>query len=126
MPIVLQTDRPQDLTILTASGEITFAEAMEALDSFYENPTQNVLLDVSRRADAPVILKTEDLARIFSRLSARKKNRLSGKTAIVAPDDLRFYMSRIAEAFAEIEKLPWKMKAFRSKDEAIRWLTSGE
>ena len=126
MPIVLQTDRPQNLTILTASGEITFAEAMEALDSFYKDPTRNALLDFSRRADAPVILNTEDLARIFSRLSTQKGNRLAGKTAIVAPDDLRFYMSRIAEAFAEIEKLPWKMKAFRSKDEAIRWLTSGE
>lgn len=95
---------------------------MEALESFYKNPTKNILLDFSGRADTSLILKTEDLAKIFNHLSFQKENRPEGKTAIVAPDDLRFGMSRIAEAFAEIEKLPWEMKAFRSIDKAINWL----
>jgi hypothetical protein len=66
------------------------------------------------------------LAKIFSHLSTQKEKRPAGKTAIVAPDDLRFGMSRIAEAFAEMEKLPWEMKAFRSIDTAINWLAAGE
>jgi hypothetical protein len=126
MSLELQPDRSQNLTILTASGEITLAEAMEALESFYKNPTKNILLDFSHRADIPLILKSEDLAKLINHLTTKKENRPAGKTAIVAPDDLRFIMSRMAEAFAELEKLPWEMKAFRSMDEAINWLASDE
>lgn len=99
---------------------------MEVLESFYKNPTKNILLDFSHREEASLILTSEDLAKLFNRLTTKKGNRPAGKTAIVAPDDLRFGMSRMAEAFAEIEKLPWEMKAFRSMDEAINWLDSDE
>jgi uncharacterized protein YdeI (YjbR/CyaY-like superfamily) len=126
MSIALQTDKSQNLTFLTASGEITFAEAMEALESFYKNPTQNILLDFSYREDTTLILKTEALPKDFSHLSSQKEKRSARKTAIVAPDDLRFGMSRIAEAFAEMETLRWEMKAFRSIDTAINWLAAGE
>jgi len=128
MSLTLQTDRSKNLTTLTASasGEITFSEAMKALESFYKNPTKNILLDFSHREENSLILTSEDLAKLFNHLKTKKVNRAAGKTAIVAPDDLRYGMSRMAEAFAEIEKLPWEMKAFRSMDEAINWLESNE
>jgi len=66
------------------------------------------------------------LAKIFSHLSTQKAKQPAGKTAIAAPDDLRFGMSRIAGAFAEMEKLPWEMKAFRSIDTAINWPAASE
>ena len=97
---------------------------MEALESFHRNPTRNLLLDFSRREEIPLVLTGEEMAKLFRHLTTKKKNRPAGKTAIVAPDDLRFGMSRMAEAFAEIEKLPWEMKAFRSIDEAIAWIDS--
>ena len=124
MSLAFQTNRSKNLTILTASGKITFADAMEALESFHKNPTRNLLLDFSRRAEIPLVLTGEEMAKLFRHLTTKKENRPAGKTAIVAPDDLRFGMSRMAEAFAEIEKLPWEMKAFRSMDEAIDWLAS--
>ena len=124
MPLALQTDRSKNLTILTPSGKIIFAEAIKVLESFYQNPTRNLLLDFSRRDKIPLILTAEEMAKLFKHLSTKKENRPAGKTAIVAPDDLRFGMSRMAEALAEIEKLPWEMKAFRSMDEAIDWLNS--
>jgi hypothetical protein len=126
MSIALQTNESKNLTTCTVSGEVTFAEAMEVLESFYKNPTKNVLLDFSRQANTPLVLTSEELAKLFSHLTTKKENRPTGKTAIVAPDDLRLGMSRMAEAFAEIEKLPWEMKAFRSMDEAINWLASDE
>jgi hypothetical protein len=126
MSLALQTDGSKNLTILTPSGEITFAEAMKALESFYQNPTRNLLLDFSRRDKIPLVLTGEEMAKLFKHLTTKKENRPGGKTAVVAPDDLRFGMSRMAEAFAEIEKLPWEMKAFRSMDEAIDWLNSDE
>lgn len=126
MPIALQTDQSKNLTILTPSGEITFAEAMKALQSFYQNPTKNLLLDFSRRDKIPLVLTGEEIAKLFKHLATKKENRPTGKTAIVAPDDLRFGMSRMAESFSEIEELPWEMKAFRSIDEAINWLNADE
>jgi hypothetical protein len=126
MSLALQTDGSKNLTILTPSGEITFAEAMKALESFYQNPTRNLLLDFSGRDKIPLVLTGEEMAKLFKHLTTKKENRPGGKTAVVAPDDLRFGMSRMAEAFAEIEKLPWEMKAFRSMDEAIDWLNSDE
>jgi hypothetical protein len=126
MSLALQTDRSRNLTILTPSGEVTFADAMKVLESFYQNPTRNILLDFSRRDKIPLALTGEEMAKLFRHLTTKKKNRPGGKTAIVAPDDLRFGMSRMAEAFAEIEKLPWEMKAFRSMNKAINWLNSAE
>jgi hypothetical protein len=99
---------------------------MEALESFYKNPTKNILFDFGYRDDTTLILKTEALAKIFSHLSIQKKKRSPEKTAIVAPGDLRFGISRIAEAFAEKEKLRWEMKAFRSIHTAIHWLAAVE
>jgi len=126
MPLTFQTDKSKDLTIFTPSGKITFAEAMNVLESFYRNPTKNVLMDFSSRSDIPLLLTGEEIAELFRHLATKRQNRPDGKTAIVAPDDLRFGMSRMAEAFAEMEKLPWKWEAFRSMDEAINWLASNE
>jgi len=126
MPLKFQTDKSKDLTIFTPSGKITFAEAMDALESFYRNPTKNVLMDFSSRSNIPLLLTGEEMAQLFRQLATKRENRPDGKTAIVAPDDLRFGMSRMAEAFAEMEKLPWKWEAFRSMDEAIHWLASND
>jgi hypothetical protein len=126
MSITSQTDKSRNLTIFTASGKITLADGIGVMESFYKNPTQNVLLDFSHQTDTPVVLTSEDLVTFFSYLTIKKERRPEGKTAIVASDDLRYGMSRMAEALAEMENLPWKMKAFRSMDEANNWLSSDE
>jgi hypothetical protein len=113
----------KDLTIFTAEGDLTFDEQMAALKGFYGGiPTANVIWDF--RGLQGTRISSEELQEIISYIKRDENKRLGGKTALVSATDLDFGLSRMSEMYAEAEELPWKIKAFRSMDEALRWLDS--
>ena len=48
--------------------------------------------------------------------------RRGGKTVVVTQNTLEFGMSRMREAFGEIEKMPFEFRTFRNLNDAKKWL----
>jgi hypothetical protein len=60
--------------------------------------------------------------KIISLVKSYGNKRPKGKTALVSNKDLDFGLSRVSEAYANIENLPWEIRSFRSMDEALKWI----
>ena len=124
MPISSRTDPSNDLTVFTASGVLTFEEQMAAFKEFYEGePTKNVVLDLRNITGKRI--SSDELRRIIAFIKLHKDKRGPGKTALIAKTDLDFGLSRMSDALAESEGVPWKIRAFRSMGDAVKWLTEG-
>jgi hypothetical protein len=125
MNIKITIDESQDLTIHDVSGLISEREMYAALEKFYQQePTSHLLWDMSQTVVAHV---TPDMLRGFvGRSTELGKHRQGGRTAIVATEDLQFGLARMSAAYAEFQSAPYSIRVFRSREEALRWLTSGE
>ena len=125
MPIITQTDKAKQLTVLALDdGETTFEEIAAAVTSLYEvTPTRNVLWDASK--GSLVTLTKEHIEKLAS-FSPRFGNiRKGGKTALYSPGDTAFGLSRMFEIIGNLRNVPIQIKVFRDKGEAIKWLAKG-
>jgi hypothetical protein len=113
----------QDLTVHEASGLISEVEMYEAQKNFYKNnPTTLLLWDMSQ---AEVSHITSDILRKFAIKSAELGAlRQTGRTAVVAPEDLQFALARMSGVFSEMESAPYSFRPFRTREEALQWLKS--
>jgi hypothetical protein len=124
MTIDSDRDPARDLTIFTVRGQLTFDEQMEILVEFYGgDPTANVLWDF--RGIEGNRISSDELRKIIVFIKQHEHKRPGGKTAMVAGTDLDFGLSRMSDAYAETEKLPWKIRPFRSMEEALDWIEKG-
>ncbi|MGC9323947.1 MAG: hypothetical protein ACP5G0_04270 [Desulfomonilia bacterium] len=124
MPIAVKTDSARDLTLCTATGELTFHDQVAVLKSFYEgNPTRNLLWDMRQISGARIT--SQEITDIIEFINSYKEKRLAGKTALVTATDLDFGMSRMSELLAESSGIPWEIRAFHSLDDALSWIDEG-
>lgn len=125
MPIEKQIDEARQLTVLTVSGEVTFVEMRRAIESFWETPTLtlNVLWDY-RQASLKNLSREdhEGLVRVGMKFRDRHAERTGGKTAIIASTELEYGINRASETMTQIEGYPFKVKTFRTVEEAEAWL----
>jgi hypothetical protein len=123
MPIEISKDQNQNLTILVVTGISSEQEMHKALGDIYESaPTPLVLWDMSQ---ADVSYVTPDMLQNFVRKAAHLGTfRPGGRTAVVAPGDLQYGLGRMSEIFADVESAPYALRVFRSKPDAMGWLTS--
>ena len=125
MPIKMESDHKRNLTTFSASGELTYAEQIAALQEFYgTKPTVNVLWDF--RAITGNRISSRELGHIIAFVKENEKKRPAGKTALVASTDAHFGLARMSEIMAEGEGLPWAMRAFRSIERAFDWIDETE
>jgi hypothetical protein len=121
MAISTSFDESRNLTVFTAEGNLTFDEQIIVLREFYAGkPTPNVIWDF--RSAVGERISAQEIMKIIEFIKSHGKSRPGGKTALVAGDSLSFGLSRMGQAYADNENVPWEMKAFRSMDEAIRWI----
>ena len=62
-------------------------------------------------------------ARHLSEAARLGKERVGGKPAVVVRSDLQFGLARMSEAFAASHPLPYALRVFRDRNEALAWLT---
>lgn len=123
MPIITTIDKRIDLTVFTVSGEMTYKEQAAALKDFYDaKPTANVLWDLRKQEGHR--LTHEELQDIIVYVKSRETVRRTGKTAMVSNSDLDFGLARMIATFAEMENLPWEIQAFRTMDQALKWINA--
>jgi hypothetical protein len=121
MTIFSSCDDTKNLTIFTVEGSLTFDEQITTLQEFYSaDPTANVLWDF--RGHKGNRISSEEVQKIISLVKSYGNKRPKGKTALVSNKDLDFGLSRVSEAYANIENLPWEIRSFRSMDEALKWI----
>lgn len=123
MPIQTTRNPDQNLTEHVVTGAVSLDEMFEVLDEFYaREPTMLVLWDMSKAELAHV---TQDMLRRLAHRSAELGSpRRGGRTAICAPEDLQYALGRMSEVFSEMERAPYRVRVFKSRPDALKWLTS--
>ena len=127
MPLTKQIEQPQQLTIITGTGELSYDEVLNTIRSFYaESPTLNVLCDL-RQASAERISSSQvnQIAELIQKL---KRVRKGGRTAIVSSRDVTFGVARMLEALINIpnDDFAYELRVFRKIKDANRWLSKND
>ncbi len=122
MPITSTVDRARQLTIHTAQGELTPLDIQACLETFFQDPTPDVLWDF--REAGLNRLGGEYMKRLADYLIKQTPRRPRGKTALVAPRDLEFGRLRKETAYID-GKVPVVYRVFRTMDQARAWLDRG-
>ncbi|MBW2170548.1 MAG: hypothetical protein JRF69_00975 [Deltaproteobacteria bacterium] len=125
MPVEYESDESIDLTIATVKGTPTFDEIVSAVKSFYGGqPTKKVIWNWKGSDPSQLtVIELEQLASFPARYS---EHRRGAKTAMVAPDDFSFGISRMFQTFGELNGLPFTLKVFHSMGDAFTWLAEPE
>lgn len=110
------------ITILTASGRLTFPEICSKMVDFRidEHPSR-VLCDLSNATVAD--LTTHEIEDIIKLIGRQINGTSGGKAAIVAHGSVDFGLARMFSTFTEIADLPVTVKAFRTAEVAKTWLS---
>ncbi len=114
-------DPIQDLTVVTATGKLKADDFHNSIREYYAGPlTAHILLDFNQ-ADLSAF-QSHDLIRIASHSKRLSGAHQVGKTAIVANKPLEYGIGRMFEAYATVERTPFKVETFRSHGDAKKWL----
>lgn len=112
----------QDLTIHTVKGPVSEGDMHGALEQFYEGAFTNLVLWDLTQADLSGV--NSGILQRFIRKSVRLgQQRTNGRTALVAHGDFQFGIGRMYESLHDLESGPFEVRAFRSEEEALSWLT---
>ena len=123
--VKIHVESESDLTVFTIVGEVTADDVRDTIHKFYGGRvTLNVLWDLSqgdvRKLSADDVYSIANTRRIYAEM------RKGGKTAIVAPTDIAFGLTRMYEFMTDIQDYSFKTQAFRTTQEAYRWLLEEE
>ena len=123
--IKLKVDSQKDLTVFTVVGEVDSGEILNEIRKFYEGEvTKYILWDLSESDVSK--LTSSDVQKIAFTPPEYSKKRIGGKTAMVAPKNITFGLSRMYEMMKENQNLPFPTMSFRTCKEAYKWLLEKE
>ena len=126
MPITTTADERIGLTTHLCEGDIALQDVLDALDRFYRDPSlpDRVLWDFT--GDVNLMLSSADVQQIavYPARYAVDGRLKGGRRAILARSDLGFGLARMMDAHKENspELTAYETRAFRERDEALRWL----
>jgi len=122
MPIELHVDRQAGIVHIEATGIVTAEELVDSVPRLMSHPDFRPgmahLFDLTSAEDTDVTAdELRELARVFvGHLDELQTSRL----AVVAKDPVLFGVSRMYEAFANLQPVP--MRVMRDRDESLEWL----
>lgn len=111
---------PADRAILTFEDPYTFEEWQAAMQSLFTKGAFFRLLVDRRRAAPPT---REFVERVVSFLTTHAAAVNHWRTAVVTNSDAAYGTARMIEMLAEARNVPAEVRAFRSYEEAERWLS---
>jgi hypothetical protein len=115
-----------DYTCFNCVGELTYEEIHSALETYYRQQigkvTRHVIWDV-RNATVRNLLDEEADA-IIALVKSHADLRKGARVGLIVPDQLDF--SLIGMYTDRLGEIPFRIKAHRSKDEALQWLSENE
>ena len=121
MPIKVETDQGNQLTIFTVTGKPTFQEGASVYQKFYrENPTLNVLWDL--RKGSLDHLTNDDFQNIVYGVRPFAEQRKGGKTALLVSYELEDSLLEMIKKSIELSDIHVQIAIFTSMEEATQWL----
>jgi len=122
MPVETRMDVAGDITEHVMTGRTSDEEFFSAEEEFYrEGPTTLQLWDLTGCDLSDITMSG---LRSFVARAARlgQARPPGGKTAIVVASDLQFGLARVSEAFGDLVSLPFDLRTFKARAEALAWL----
>lgn len=122
MPVTIEVDRQKLLTKIAGSGELTHHDIAASFKSYYKNPTPHVIWDLSEATLKSI--SSEQVKDLADLLDDYRKDAVSGRSAIVSPEDLTYGIARMFETMVNLAG-PHPLRetlSFRSADEALAWI----
>ena len=113
----------EKLTKFTVEGAISITDVVNAITKFYEDGTvtKNVLWDLTDgKANA---IQSSELENIVTLRKGFAHLRKGGKTAILAPADIEYGMSRMVELMTQFKEEIIETRVFRTLEESNQWLS---
>lgn len=128
MPVTVTKDPERDLTIFKTTPPVTADEMAAAIDAFWSSDdiTKNVLWTGERGASIAHMTRDDlqKIAGVYKRHADRLHLRQGGKTAVVAPSDIDYGLSRVTEALHTSGRPapPYEFTVFRTEQAALAWI----
>ena len=126
MPITWTVEPEKQFVVLLPADPSTIEEwrsAMsEILDSANARPNLTMLVD-RRETETLTAAFVSQMTRFFAE---HQHDLLGSRSAIVVNDDAGFGMGRMTQMKAALENPDSTIRVFRSYEDAVRWLTTGE
>jgi len=119
--IETQIDLERDLTIHTASGEISADEILRRIRSYYEGEVTRLLMWDLSDADLRS-LSASDVQNMVDLTNSLTAPRAGGKTALVVSTTLAYGMGRMYELSKDAFGDEIDRKMFRDREAALEWL----
>ncbi|WP_455375273.1 hypothetical protein [Kaarinaea lacus] len=125
MPITFTVNNADKYFVSSFKGAVTDDELVNSFIEFYESeqwtPGMNELTDLSEGDASQITTKgLQKLAVVTEQIFLKHEVKYS-KTAVYAPKDLAYGLSRMYEVM--IDESPEHFCVFRDIDEAKKWLT---
>ena len=114
-------DPEKDLTIHTASGEISADEILGRIRSYYAGEVTSLLMWDLTAADLRS-LTASDVQQFVDLTNSVTAPRAGGKTALVVSTTLAFGMGRMYELSKDLAADQIDRKTFRDRKTALEWL----
>ena len=114
-------DSDTDLTLVKATGKMTAADFHSYMVQYYAGKITPLILWDLTKADLSG-LTTDEIRKIAQSTREISDIRKGGKTALVFDKTLEYGMGRMFEAYSDIADMPFEFRAFRSIDDAKKWL----
>ena len=116
-------DKKNDLTKFIITDNITSIDVTNSIKKFYEgkNITKNILWDLTLGRVENI--RTPELDAIVTLRKKYAHLRNGGKTAILAPEDLKFGMARMVEMMTPIEEEVIETRVFKTMEEINSWFS---
>lgn len=128
MPIITTIDRERNITVHTATGNLTYEELVGTLESFYRNSDapENVLWD--GRGASLVNLTPEQLKKLGAYTKKFRDEGLEvkgGRRALLAPASVDYGLARMIGSFKDLlaQDIKFDVRTFRTYEEALEWLS---
>lgn len=115
-------DLSRNLTVIVATGKMKPEDFHEWTETYYRGTVTSLTLWDLTQADLSD-LRSEDLRSDAIHTKALADVRKGGKTAIVSSNSLEFGLSRVLEAFYDMENVPFEVEVFTNTENAMKWLT---
>jgi hypothetical protein len=128
MPVRKNIESDFDLTVVTFVGKVTFEEMMQVVREIWESEpmTRNVLWRGEAGASISHFSREQlaEAATLVAKYPELLPMRAGGRSAIVAPEDVDYGLSRMIQAMhtAAGPTLTYDIRVFRSESEARRWI----
>lgn len=123
--IITHVDKRLQVTIHRIEGAVTDEDLITTIVEYNRGKsTTNIIWDFS---DADLSGFEEEHVHAVVKFGRKyAENRKGGKTALILPDDTKFTLGRMAEAYAELVALDYPVKSFRSLADAKQWMDISE